>query len=225
MIGFTFFSLKTKKIYSSRNKFRKNCIFETFTEKQIKIIKMNFENYDKEAKIIDLMKANFLAIKCFAFFTIVFAVPYFLIWGFNLPFQTLKSNYLFAFSPLLVLILGIIVHELIHGIFFAIYASKGFRSIKFGILWKMLTPYCHCKEPLKIKHYIIALLAPLTLLGILPAVVSLFVGNFSLLVFGIFFSGAAAGDLMIFSLIKKENPEDYVQDHPSEAGYYIFRRK
>lgn len=46
-----------------------------------------------------------------------------------------------------------------------------------------------------------------------------------LLVFGIIFSAAAAGDLMIYQLIKNENPEDYVQDHPTEAGYTIFRQK
>lgn len=126
---------------------------------------------------------------------------------------------------MLVMIIGIVLHELIHGIFFARFASKGFKSIKFGILWKMLTPYCHCKEPLQIKHYIIALLAPLVILGILPALIGLAIGHFVFVLFGIFFSTAAAGDLMIYHLIKKENPEDYVQDHPSEAGYYIFRKK
>ncbi|WP_285269605.1 DUF3267 domain-containing protein [Kaistella rhinocerotis] len=105
------------------------------------------------------------------------------------------------------------------------YARKGLKSVKFGILWKMLTPYCHCKEPLKIRHYIIALLAPFIILGIIPGIISLFTGNLILLVFGIVFSGAAAGDLMIYQLIKKENPDDFVQDHPTEAGYTIFKQK
>lgn len=186
---------------------------------------MNLENYTKEAKIIDLALANKVALKYFAVFSFVFGLPYYVIWGFNFSSFLLKNNILTALLPFLILILGIIVHELIHGIFFSIFASKGFKSIKFGILWKMLTPYCHCKEPLKIKHYIIALMAPLVILGIVPAIISLFIGNLPLLIFGIFFSGAAAGDLMIYSLIKKENHEDYVQDHPSEAGYYIFRKK
>jgi hypothetical protein len=186
---------------------------------------MNFENYTKEAKIIDLVVANKVALKYFAVFTLVFGLPYYLLWGFNLSSFVMKNHLLSAILPFLVLLLGIIVHEFIHGVFFSIFASKGFKSIKFGILWKMLTPYCHCKEPLKIKQYIIALLAPLIILGIVPAIISLFIGNLLLLVFGIFFSGAAAGDLMIYSLIKKENHEDYVLDHPSEAGYYIFRKK
>lgn len=186
---------------------------------------MNLENYNQKKKTINLMKANLVALQYFAFFAVIFRLPYYFIWGLNL--SELKSeNVIFrAFVPLIALVIGITVHELIHGVFFAKYAEKGFKSIKFGILWKTLTPYCHCKEPLKIKEYIIALLAPLLFLGIFPAIIGLFVGSFSLVAFGIFFSGAAAGDLMIYQLIRKENREDYVQDHPSEAGYYIFRKK
>ncbi|MGI9651343.1 DUF3267 domain-containing protein [Chryseobacterium sp. RLHN22] len=186
---------------------------------------MNFEDYCKEEKIIDLAKANGISLLYLLVFAVVFSVPYYFIWGFNISLKSIGENISFAFLPLIVIILGIIIHELIHGIFFAIYASKGFKSIKFGILWKMITPYCHCKEPLKIKNYIVALLAPFILLGIIPAIISLAIGNIALLAFGIFFSSAAAGDLLIYSLIKKENPEDYVQDHPSEAGYYIFRKE
>ncbi|QOW11173.1 DUF3267 domain-containing protein [Kaistella flava (ex Peng et al. 2021)] len=185
---------------------------------------MDFNNLVKEKKIIDLQKANGEALKYLVLFVVVFAVPFYFIWGFELP--KLNSEYLIlkALTPLIILLLGIVAHELIHGIFFALYASKGIKSITFGILWKTLTPYCHCKEPLKIKHYIIALLAPLLILGVIPSVFGLIGGNGFFLIFGIFFSAAAAGDLMIYLLIRKENREDYVQDHPSEAGYYIFRK-
>ncbi|MCQ4035900.1 DUF3267 domain-containing protein [Kaistella montana] len=188
---------------------------------------MNLENFEKEEKIIDLMKANLVALKYLLLFVIIFAVPFFLIWQNSFSKASFSSDYIFVklFSPVVGMILGIIAHELIHGMFFAMYAKQGFKSIKFGILWKMLTPYCHCKEPLQIKHYKIALLAPFVILGIIPSIISLFTGNLILLIFGIFFSGAAAGDLMIYQLIKKENPEDYVQDHPTEAGYIIFKNK
>ena len=45
---------------------------------------MNLENYTKEQKTIDLMKANLVAIKYLIFFAIIFTVPYYLIWGNNL---------------------------------------------------------------------------------------------------------------------------------------------
>lgn len=153
-------------------------------------------------------------------------LPFYLIWDFD-DFHIIKSKITFIriFFSLFLAIIGILVHELIHGIFFSKYASHGFKSIKFGVLWKTLTPYCHCKEPLKVKHYIVGVLAPLFVVGVLPAILGIVLGNLGLTIFGVFFSGAAAGDIMIYNLIKKENPEDYVQDHPSEAGCYIFREK
>lgn len=187
---------------------------------------MNSENYTQEKLTIDIVKANLVAIKYLLVFTSVFLFPFYLIWGFD-DFHIIKSNNAFIriFFSFFVVVVGIIVHEFIHGIFFAKYASQGFKSIKFGILKKMLTPYCHCKEPLKVKHYIIAVLAPLFIVGFLPAIIGIAIGNLGLTIFGIFFSGAAAGDIMIYNLIKKENPEDFVQDHPSEGGCYIFRKK
>ncbi|AZI21316.1 DUF3267 domain-containing protein [Chryseobacterium taklimakanense] len=87
----------------------------------------------------------------------------------------------------------------------------------------------HALRPLqrafKIKQYTVALLAPLIIVGIIPSIAGLISGSASLLFFGIFLSGGAAGDLMIYNLIKKENPEDYVQDHPSKAGCWVYRKK
>lgn len=185
----------------------------------------NFEDYKKEQKTIDLMKANAVAIKYFAFFAVIFAVPYLLIWGFQSKPLFYSENIFLRYLSLPVLIfLGIILHELVHGIFFAKYAENGFRSVKFGVLWKALAPYAHCKEPLKIREYKIALLAPLVLVGILPALIGIIFSNADFLILGIVLCAGAAGDLMIYNLIKKENPEDYVQDHPSEAGYFIYRK-
>jgi hypothetical protein len=40
----------------------------------------------------------------------------------------------------LIATIGIILHELIHGITWAKYTKDGFKSIRFGVLWKFLTP-------------------------------------------------------------------------------------
>ncbi len=87
----------------------------------------------------------------------------------------------------------------------------------------MLTPYCHCKEPLKIKHYIIGAIMPAIILGLLPAIYAVIYGSLNWLLFGVFFTMAAAGDFLVINLIYKENMNDYVQDHPKEAGCYIYR--
>ena len=65
---------------------------------------------------------------------------------------------------------------------------------------------------------------PSIILGLLPAIVAIYIGNFGLLLFGIFFTMAACGDFLVINLLRKENMKSFVQDHPSEAGCYIYRK-
>jgi len=185
-------------------------------------------NYTKEKLTIDLVWANVFAILTLVPIIIVFGLPYYLVWGLGssefmdsiMPIDIAFGSF-YAFGCL---IIGIIIHELIHGLSWVGFTKNGFKSIKFGVLWKMLTPYCHCKEPLKVKHYIFGAITPAIILGILPAIIAIGIGSFGLLSFGMFFTMAAAGDFLIINLIRKENWNDLVQDHPSEAGCYIYRK-
>ncbi|QIH35635.1 DUF3267 domain-containing protein [Sphingobacterium sp. DR205] len=130
-----------------------------------------------------------------------------------------------ALLGVLVVVIGVVVHELIHGITWSCYIKNGFRSIKFGVLMKMLTPYCHCKEPLRVKQYIIGALMPSIILGIIPIIYAWFSGNTNILLFAIFFTASAAGDFMIVQLIWREDMRSLVLDHPSEAGCFIYKKK
>lgn len=191
------------------------------------------ENYQKEKLTINLVWANVFGLIIIAPIGLIYGLPWYLIWG-NRKIRYIFENLLFDESPqnsgikgltiFLIVIVGIILHEFIHGLSWAMYAKKGFKSMKFGVLWSMLTPYCHCKEPLKVKHYIIGALTPAIFLGLIPAIVSIIFGYLDLLLFGIFFTIAAGGDFLIINLLKKENMNDLVQDHPSEAGCYIYRK-
>jgi hypothetical protein len=188
------------------------------------------EGYSKELRIINLVKANIFAI--FAMFPIVliYGIPYYLVWSKNFTFvsfrEVIRHNYIGVFgstiSILLIMVFGIIIHELIHGITWARYTKNGYKSIKYGVLWKMLTPYCHCKEPLLVKQYIIGAITPGIILGLFPAIYSILTGNIGFLIFGIMFTIAALGDLLIINLLRKENMNSFVLDHPSEAGCFIF---
>ncbi len=188
------------------------------------------ENYKKEKLTIDLVWANVFGILILIPIGLIFGLPFYLIWRPQISIiQYLESagpqgaglGFLLIFG---ILISGIILHELIHGITWAKFAKEGFKSIKFGVLWKMITPYCHCKEALNVKQYIIGAITPAIILGIVPSIIAIIIGNFGLLIFGMFFTMAAGGDFLIINLIRKEKSTDLVQDHPSEAGCYIYRK-
>lgn len=190
----------------------------------------DLENYKKEKLTINLMWANIFGLLILIPIVLIFGLPYYLLYNKEIDFKNIMDGLVLqdiAYGGLYVfgaIILGIVVHELIHGITWARFAKNGFKSIKFGVLWKMLTPYCHCKEPLNVSQYMIGAIMPAIILGFIPSILAIFIGNLGLLIFGMFFTLAAGGDFLIINLIRKENKDDLVQDHPSEAGCYIYRK-
>ena len=171
---------------------------------------------------IDIVKANIFAVAIMVIAAIVLLVPFFLIWGGRKPTMEILGNGSQWIVAFVAMIIGIVVHELIHGATWAYYAPSGWKSISFGIMWKMLTPYCHCDEPMNIPGYMMGAMMPCVILGVIPSIVAMFIGNLPLLALGIFFIAAAAGDIWMTWLLTKENPKSMVLDHPSEAGFYII---
>ena len=144
-------------------------------------------------------------------------IPFFLIHGFpSTPNNANMAVYGFF------LLFGILAHELIHMFAWALFAKKPLSVFKLGFQWKSLTPYAHCKETMDIRPYRIGSYMPGLLLGILPWLVSLFTGDVLLFLFGFLYTSAAGGDLLILWIIRNVKPNTLVEDHPTNAGCYIY---
>ena len=113
---------------------------------------------------------------------------------------------------------GIVLHELIHGIFMSAFAKGGRKSVSFGFNIKAVAPYAHCKEPLTPTAYRICLMMPAALLGDLPVLIAWLSGNILFLFFGILFSWAAAGDFLILWMSRRIET-GMLQDHPDKIGF------
>lgn len=179
----------------------------------------DYNEYEIEKRTIDVFAANKLALWILGLSVVVLGIPFYLIWKPSLAISW-QGSLLFFLS----FIVGIVLHELIHGFVFGLFAKSGFKSIRFGFLREYLTPYCHCTEPLKVKHYFIGALLPALLLGLVPIVVSFFTGSLFWLIYGIIFFSAAAGDFMVVWILRKEEPDTLVQDHDSEPGCWVYRK-
>jgi hypothetical protein len=121
-----------------------------------------------------------------------------------------------------ILIGGIILHELLHGAAWAYFGQKPLSAITFGVHWKTLTPYAHCRETLTVEAYRIGALTPAIVLGLLPTLLAVFGGMPWLLFPAILFSAAAGGDLLIIWLLRKERGSSLVLDHPDRAGCLVY---
>ena len=119
------------------------------------------------------------------------------------------------------------VHELIHGISWAVFAKHHFKDIEFGFMKQYLTPYCTCKVPLSKGQYLFGALMPLILLGILPMIAGILIGSMPMLLIGILMADAASGDIMIaWKVVRyKSRAADVLYiDHPTQAGGVIFEK-
>jgi hypothetical protein len=118
-------------------------------------------------------------------------------------------------------LIAVVLHELIHGLVFARYAATGFKSVKFGASLKMGAVYCHCKDPVKVKHYRRAGIAPLIILGLVPLAFALITGVHWINTFGLLMTIAGFGDLMIWFKLLRFDKEMMIRDHPEKIGFII----
>jgi len=120
-----------------------------------------------------------------------------------------------------VVLIAILLHELIHGLVFARYAASGFKAVKFGASLRMGAIYCHCKDPVKVKHYRQAGIAPLVILGLIPLAFALATGVHWINTFGLLMTVAGFGDLMIWFRLLKFDREMMIRDHPEKLGFIV----
>lgn len=171
-------------------------------------------------KTFKMAKANIMALLYGVPMIGILILPYYLIYGSE---STNQIGDFFKFTTFIPsIIVGIIVHEAIHGITWSLAAKIPLSSIKFGFQIKTFTPFAHCKVPINIIAYRIGTLMPFLILGIVPYIYSLISRNPIILGFSLFFSFVAIGDLMILWITKDISKDKNVQDHPTEGGVIVI---
>ena len=121
----------------------------------------------------------------------------------------------------------IVIHELLHGLTWSLFTENGFKDVAFGFMWKYLTPYCSCKVPMKRGQYVLGLLMPLIILGIVPTIIGLAMGSVFLTALGAFYIFAAGGDIIMAFLILSRDlkgKEVLLFDNPTEMGVSFFEK-
>ncbi len=158
----------------------------------------------------------------------LYGLPFVIAFGLLYRFFLIKRAYLLevsgiAFYVLFIAIIAVsvVIHELLHGIGWAVASGKGWNVVRFNINAMMSS--CACKEVLGKRAYLAGVLAPFTVLGG-GSVLFIFIypGTVSLLTMMVNFISAGA-DLMIAFQVLKER-DGFIADHPTEAGYISFYR-
>ena len=122
------------------------------------------------------------------------------------------------------LVAGIPGHELLHALGWILAGRLPRQRVSFGFKLKALAPYVHLDGPVPARVYRIGILLPLLVLGLAPYVLGISLANLRLMIFGLFFTLAAGGDLLVLWLLRGVPADALVEDHPSRAGCVVYEQ-
>ena len=136
-----------------------------------------------------------------------------------------RLSVLLLFLPALLLLTA--VHEGIHALTWAMFAKDHWKSIRFGVIWKALTPYCTCAQPMKRGQYILGAAMPTLVLGIGLTAAAALTGVFWVFILAIAMIFGGGGDFTIILKIllhRQRGKEAVYYDHPYECGVVVFEK-
>ena len=115
-----------------------------------------------------------------------------------------------------------VAHEGIHGIAFRL-LNLGVPNfgVRFGVLWRSLTPYAHPVGTMPASSYRLGVLAPGLLLGVLPLLYALATANAYLAGWAVMNTAAAAGDFLIVLELRGVPGHVPVEDCEDRIGFAI----
>lgn len=162
-------------------------------------------------------------------FGVLYALPFITILGLAYRFLLLERAHLletgvlsFYIMFIAIIVVSVAIHELLHGIGWAISSGKGWQAVRFNI--HAMMPSCACKTALKKKSYLAGVLAPFVVLGLGSALfVFVYPGTVSFLIMMVNFVAAGADLLIAVRVVKEDNC--LIADHPTKAGYIAFYKE
>lgn len=177
------------------------------------------EGYRAVPATISVLKANFMALVTAGPIAALCTVIFFLVHRSG----TFGFAYWMSLAVLPAFFVSMVVHEGLHGLGWRPFCKRGWKSLHIGVLWKKLTPFCCCMEPLGFGAYLFGGLFPLLVLGLGSFGVALATGNIFWLFLSVLNILSAGGDTTIALMLCKHR-KALIMDHPTECGFWAFEK-
>lgn len=181
-------------------------------------VETNGERIDRS---ISIARANVAMLLVVVPLMIVLIGLYVIAWGIG-DFASGLERFLRWQVVIPTLVIGIPLHEAIHGLTWVVAGRRSFRDVRFGFQWKTLTPYAHLEVRVPATAYRWGAAMPGLILGALPYLAGLILGVGWIACLGLFFIFTAGGDMLILWLLRGVDGGALTEDHPSRAGCYVY---
>jgi len=135
------------------------------------------------------------------------------------------SLILFAQYPILffgVLIGGYLLHQVIHGLTWQ-WLSGDADTVKYVIRWKSLAISAEITKTMDIFPFVMGLIMPGLVLGVLPMMMSFIDGSGALLLISLIFVLAASDDWFMLWKLRNVESDAIVENHPTRTGVFVYQ--
>ncbi len=169
-------------------------------------------------KRLFLFNIKLLNILVFILFVLIF-VP---LLGLSYLMNEGKISYDISWQFFLLLTILLFIHELLHGVAFAVFGRVPFRKIKYGYNIKKIIAYCTCELPISKNAYFIVAIFPLLITSIIPTYFALNMARFDAVLFVALAFVFSIGDIVMAIEILRLPKGSKVLDCPNDVGFYLL---
>lgn len=114
----------------------------------------------------------------------------------------------------------LILHEVIHSIFYTI-CGANYKNVTYGIFLEKSILCCTCKQNITKTNILISLLSPFILLGVVTYLIGFTLSNNILIILSIVNLSGSAGDLIMFYNLNQIKDFEFTEyDNPIAFGLY-----
>lgn len=121
------------------------------------------------------------------------------------------------------LLLAIPTHEALHALGFMKFGHAKLTDLHFGVSWKRLFAWCHCPLAVPARGYLLTLLLPLLILGLIPMAVGILFNSPMCVFVGGVMVAASAGDIAVSFLVLRLGRDELVMDSLNDVGFTVVK--
>jgi Protein of unknown function (DUF3267). len=155
------------------------------------------------------------------FLNIFAIILFFVCFGILYIFKYDLWNNMYNMNIFIYMLILFMLHEIIHGIGFALLGKKDLKKIVFGIELEKGIFYCMCKQKISKANILLALILPLIVLGFILLAVGIIINSYILMFLAVVNISGAAGDIVMTIAIFKMRNIEYL-DTDDTTGFYIL---
>jgi len=120
---------------------------------------------------------------------------------------------------------GFLLHEMLHFLCWQALTQYPIQEFRIGMRWNSFTPVIGCQRPMRTLPFMIGLVFPFLIMGVIPLCIAFYIENTWLLFASIIFMTWASADILTFLLVWNSSKKSYVEMHRKKLGCIVYNYK